>query len=308
MLVDGTEHLGFALSCLAEVVLHLIRGPTIALLLFICAVALVARPADAQRPLIPREHHAWGRFSPGSWTQVRKLTEEFDEQGKLKSTSTTETKTTLIEASERSYALQLEVTVEVVGKRIVAQPRTVRLGYYGEMNGQRVVVRRIGDGGLLVGGRKVQCQILESTINGGDEKTVSTIHYCPSAAPFVLKRDMKSTDIESATTHLHTQEDVIAIDMPHRVMAEVKTAAHVRKIKRHAKGSIHMLEIHCSDVPGGVVSHASKELDGAGRLIRRSTLELLDYGAVEKKRLFGRGGILRRGRPHKPSVRVAPPR
>lgn len=300
--------MGFALSCLAEVVLHLIRGPTIALLLFICAVALAARPAHAQRRLIPREHHAWGRFYPGSWTQVRKLTEEFDEQGKLKSTSTTETKTTLTEADERGYTLQLEVTVEVAGKRIVAQPRTVHLGYYGEKNGQRVVIRKTGDGDLLVGDREVRCQILESTINGGDEKIVSTIHYCASAAPFVLKRDKKSTDLESATTHLHTREDVIAIDMPHRVMADIKTAAHVRTIKRHAKGSIYILEVLCSDVPGGVVSHASKELDDTGRLVRRSTLELLNYGAVDKRRLFGRGGLLRRGRAHKPSVRVAPPR
>jgi len=273
----------------------------------LCAILLSASTADAQGPLISREHHAWGRFYPGSWTQVRKLTEEFDEQGKLTSVSTTETKTTLVEADDRRYVLQLEVTVEVAGKRIVTPARTIRLGYYGETNGQRVVIKRVGEGDLLVGGKRVQCQILESAINGGDEMIVSKVHYCDSTAPFVLKRDTKSTDVEGEAIRLQTQMDVIAVEMPHRVVAEIKTGAHVRTVKKHGSGSTYTLEVHCEEVPGGVVSHASKELDDTGRLVRRSTLELLDYGVVDKKRLFGRG-IFRRTRSHKTPVLVTPPR
>lgn len=272
-----------------------------------CAVVLAARAADAQRLLMAREHNAWGRFQPGSWTQVRKLTEEFDEQGKLKSVSTTDTKTTLIEVSDRGYTLQLEIAVEVAGKRIVAQPRTVRLGYYGETSGQRVVIKRTGEDDLLVAGKRFHCQILESVITGGDERILSKIYYCRSAVPFVLKRETKSTDLEGETTHLSTQMDVLAVDMPHRVLAEIKTAAYVRTIKKYAKGSTYTLEVRSFDVPGGVVSHASKELDDTGRLVRRSTLELLDYGVADKQRLFGRG-IFRRNRSHKTSTRVTPPR
>jgi len=46
-----------------------------------------------------------------------------------------------------------------------------------------------------------------------------------------------------------------------------------------------------SEVPGGVVRNSSKEVDKNGRLIRRSTLELIDYNNdPEKDRtgLFGR--------------------
>lgn len=287
--------------------LRLIRQPVIASLACICTVVLAAQAAEAQRALIPREHHPWGAFNPGSWTQVRKLTEEFDERGQLKSVSTTETKTTLVEVGERGYTLQLEITVEVAGKRIVAQPRTVYFGYYGETNGQRVVIKLVGEGDLMVGEKKVKCQILDSVIQGDDEKILGKLYYCDSTAPFVLKRDSESTDPQGETVHLKTQMDVIAVEMPHRVVAEIKTAAHVRKVKKHAKGSTYTLEIHCDDVPGGIVSHASKELDDTGRLVRRSTLDLLDYGAVDRKRLFGRP-ILRRGRSLKTTIRVAPPR
>ncbi len=103
--------------------------------------------ADAQRVTIPREHHAWARFTPGSWSKVRKWTEDLDEQGKVKSASTTETKTTLIGIDESGCTLQLEVTVEVAGKRFVAQPRQVRVGFDGGTNGAR--------NGIPQGGRSI---------------------------------------------------------------------------------------------------------------------------------------------------------
>ena len=294
-------------SYLVEIVPRLMLHRVLVSFLCACALVLASQVAYAQRVSIPRQHHAWGRFYPGSWTQVRKLTEEFDQRGKLKSVSTTETKTTLIEVTDTDCMLQLEVTVEVAGKRIAAQPRTVRLGYNGESNGDRAIVKRAGEDALVVGGKKVNCQVLEATINGGDEKVLSKIYYCNTTAPFVLKRDTKSTDLEGETMHLHTLMDVIAVEMPHRVLADTKTVSQIRTIKRHAKGSTFTLEIVCEDVPGGVVAHSSKELDESGKLVRRSTLELLDYGAVDKKRLFGRG-IFRRTRSYKSSVRVAPTR
>jgi hypothetical protein len=44
-------------------------------------------------------------------------------------------------------------------------------------------------------------------------------------------------------------------------------------------------------VPGGIVSHSSKELDADGRLVRHSVLELVDYGSDpenDRSSVFGR--------------------
>jgi hypothetical protein len=41
-------------------------------------------------------------------------------------------------------------------------------------------------------------------------------------------------------------------------------------------------------VPGGIVAHSSKELDADGHLIRRSTLEVVDYGLEPDRRIFPR--------------------
>jgi hypothetical protein len=37
--------------------------------------------------------------------------------------------------------------------------------------------------------------------------------------------------------------------------------------------------VTCVEVPGGIVARATKELDEKGRVIRRSSLELVDYQA-----------------------------
>jgi len=37
------------------------------------------------------------------------------------------------------------------------------------------------------------------------------------------------------------------------------------------------------DVPGGIVSRTSKQLDADGNVTRRTTVELVDYGAVEEQ-------------------------
>jgi len=272
-------------------------------ILALAVMALATTPLHAQRACIPREHHEWGRFNEGSWTQVRKVAEEFDERGNLKSVSTIETKTTLTRVTTTGCTLRLEVTVEVAGKRIVAQPRDVHLGYLGQASGETAVIKRTRTEVLEVGGKSVSCQVFEVTINGADESTVSTMHCSDSLPPFVLKRVTISSTPEGKNPHHRTQVDVVAVEMPHRVLAEIKTAAHVRTVKKHAKGSTYTLEVFCADVPGGVASHTSKDLDEAGRLIRRSTLELLDYEVADRRRLFGR---FLRNRASRASVRVAP--
>jgi hypothetical protein len=63
-------------------------------------------------------------------------------------------------------------------------------------------------------------------------------------------------------------------------------------VNREAKALSCTVEVFCIDVPGGVVAHTSRETDERGRLVRRSTLELLDFGTMEDRKPANRGGIL----------------
>jgi hypothetical protein len=261
--------------------------------------------ADAQSITIPREQHAWAKFTPGSWSKVRKWTEELDEQGKVKSASTTETKTTLIGIDESGCTLQTEVTVEVAGKRFVAQPRQVRVGFDGGTNGARTEFRKAGEVSLELGGKAISCAILESTSANADTRIVSRLHYSGSVPPFIFRREIVTTSADGKQKLEETTMDAVAVEMPQKVLTELLPATHVRTVQKQPNSSTFTLEVVCLDVPGGVVAHTSKDLNPSGTLVRRSALELLDYGVADPTEAARRGFILQHTRMRRAQV---PPR
>jgi len=252
--------------------------------------------------VIPREHHAWAKFMPGSWSKVKKWTEELDDQGEVKSASTTETKTTLVEVDDSGCTLQMDVTVEVAGKRFNAAPRQIRVGFDGAANGARTEFRKVGEASLDPGGKAIGCAILESTTANGDARTVTRLHYSTTVPPYILRREMITTGVDGKLTLEQITMDVVALEMPQKVLTELLSAAHVRTVQKQPNSSTFTLEVICADVPGGVVSHTSKDMDPSGKLVRRSTLELLDYGVAAPAEAARRGYFFQHTRTRRSQV------
>ena len=270
-------------------------------------LTLMGTEAVAQTVVIPREHHAWGRFAPGSWSKVRKWSEEMDDKGNVKSASTTETKTTLVGVDETGCDLQMEVTVELAGKRFVAQPRPVRVEFESGNAGNPVGLRKVGDKSWDLGGKTIKCVALEATQASADARVVSRLDYSDSIPPFVLRRETVTTSADGKRILEQTTVETIAIDMPQKVLTELKSGAHMRTVQKQQNGTTFTLEVVCLDVPGGVVAHTSKELDPSGRVLRRSTLELLDYGVLESSEAIRRTGVIfRHSRVRRQAVQTRP--
>jgi hypothetical protein len=250
---------------------------------------------------VPREHHPWGRFKPGSWKQVRVVTETFDRQGKLIGTSKQETTSTLVESSKSGYVLEIEVTVEVTGKRITSKPQELRQGFNGELEGQKLIsLRRLGPSKVQVEGREITSDVRQVVVNGGDQKRTTTIHYCSEIEPYVLKRETSTTDAAGQTTLSQSVVEVVALDVPLEVLGEPMTACNVKTTLARPAGKTITLETHCLDVPGSLVSATSKELDEEGRVIKQSTVELVNFdisdGSDDKSKTRRRGLFNRRTR------------
>lgn len=224
------------------------------------------------------DRHQWGRFRAGAWKRVRIHSETFDEKGSLANSSVTETYTVLTNVTDSTYDLRVEVTVDVGGRKFTAQPQIIRQGYFGEADGQKVTVSKASDGNLEISGIVVPSKVNEVTINGGPTKRVMTIHSSERLPFFALKRDCKATDADGKTVHYTTAVDVLAVDMPHRVLDEIHETAFVKTVHKQGKNTTLTIELDCPDVPGGVVAHSLREEDDKGRLLRRSTLELVGYG------------------------------
>jgi hypothetical protein len=274
------------------------------LLAIFLGVAASFVPAFAEETGLPAKLHLWGRFQPGTWKLVRVVTESLNEQGQVVSTSTTDTKTTLVSIDRDGVTLEVETCIEVAGKRYLSEPQTIRQGFYGETAGSGAKLKDPSDGELLIEDRKVPCKIQHLTVDDSNGKTAATLHYSTTVFPHVLKRAIAVTDPDG-TPASETNMDVVALDMPVRVHGAIRVAAYVKTVYKTAKATITTMAVVAPEVPGGVVNQSSKELANNGQPVGRSTLELLDYNSDPDKDhsgLFGRKRPNRRTKqpPHYP--------
>ncbi len=262
----------------------------------------------AQQTAIPPAHHPWGRFQPGAWKLVRVVTETIDENRQVANTAITETKTTLTQVEKDGVTLCIEVMVEVAGKRFQRQPQTVKQGFHGEPMSQDLQIKGATAGKVTIEGRVFPCKIFQLLFSGpaNNNKTVSNVYYSNKTIPYVLKRTSVTADPEEKKTLSKTVVAVVALDMPWKVLAEIKSSVLVRTIREHAKGTITTWAVTTSDVPGGVICHSSKEIDKTGRMVRRSTLELIEYGLELDKARVGLFDRKRDRRTRRTSTRRPP--
>ncbi len=248
-------------------------------------------------------HHPWGNFKPGAWKLVRVITETLDDQGKVSGTSKTEKKTTLMNVEDDGVTLEINVCVEVGGKIFRRDPQTVKQGLHGERVGEDVKFKEAGTGQVTVEGRNVPCKIMQLDSSDSNGKTVTKLYYCTTEPPYILKRESATTDPEGKTTLSERSVEVVARDMPYRVLAEIIPTTIVKTVHKHPKGVIITWSRTAADVPGGVVSQSTKEIDKQGRLIRRSTLELIEYSLEPEA---GRTGLFGRKRSAARARKVSP--
>ena len=239
---------------------------------------LISCSAAFGQTAIPQDHHAWGKFRIGAWKRVRVVTESLNPQGAVESRSITDTTTTLIDLNADTYTLYVDAAVEIAGKRFETQPQVITQSFDGAPEGQKTDSRKVGEENLMISGRKIPSEIREITFAAGGTRRVTTVHYSPDVAPWVLRRDTKVLPAEEGAPTQQTTVEVIAFDMPHKVVDQTIPTAHVRTVHVHPRGASVTVEVISSSVPGGVVAHTSKEQDSSGNVLRRSTLELVDYG------------------------------
>jgi len=228
------------------------------------------------------ERHAWAKFGVGSWKLVRITKEMFGTDGKLESVTIQEGKTTLARVNGNGFSVREEVTVEVAGKRFKSAPRIIERGLNNETEGQKVTRKILRKDKVVICQREYPSQVYEITVSDLTSKRVSNVYYSPNVQPFILKRITVCTDKTGKQTNYVATVEVLAVDMPHRVLTEVKPSAHIKTV--HTQGNVMTvtLEVSCPSVPGHIVAHTKKKVGSNGRLIERSTLELLDYEVVSK--------------------------
>ena len=264
--------------------------PRLFRLFVLTALACAASRCALAESGISAKLHPWGLFNPGAWKTVRVATETLNDQGQVVSTSTTDTKTVLIDLDNGGVTLEIQACIEVAGKRFRAEPQTVKQGFHGELVGPNLRIKGPTDASVTIEGQEIPCKLeqVECVVSNG--KTVTKIYYSSTVAPYILKRESVTTDPEGKTVLSETAVDVTTLNMPVEVLGEMKNVSQIKTVHRSGNGTVTTWADVLPEVPGGVVGNSSKETDKSGRLVRRSTLKLIDYSdSPEKDRgMFGR--------------------
>jgi hypothetical protein len=254
------------------------------MLIVLLLLELVPHPVLAETSSgLTKELHSWGRFKAGAWKRYRVVTEALDENGKVVTVSTTETKASLAKVDPDGVTLDLDTVVEVAGRRLGAEPKQVRQGFHGEALADRMNTQALGPTQLKIDNRMIPCQVELLAIESPTGKTTTKIFFSKSVAPYVLRRESNTMDPEGHLVMSESTTSVVSLDMPCKVLSRIKSAAHVVVETSHPKGSTKTWAYTSIEVPGGIVCQTAYERDSQNRLIRRSTLELVDYGLEPEK-------------------------
>ncbi len=224
-----------------------------------------------------RKSHPWGRFRPGSWKRVRLQTETFDADGKVTSTSLARTRTTLAGAGDEGLRLRVESTIDLAGKQVESEPQLVTQGWHGEASDREVAVTELGDDSVTIAGNRISCRVEQVETPAASGRLVTKTWYSERVSPYVLRRESTTYDRESGDVISRTDVEVVALSRSMRVLRQRRQAAEMRVVHTHAAGTIRTRLWSSLEIPGGVVAQESEEFDDAGKLVRRSKLDLIGY-------------------------------
>ena len=224
-----------------------------------------------------RLRDCWSRFPAGAWSRVRVTKQVFNAQNQLSPIRARETLSTLTQVDEDGYELRLDVDVKV-GDRVFDTPsQSLKRGRVRQTQGETYRIAIQGSANLIIDGKTIPTTVYQIVYGEGESQRVSKIHYSSVICPFVLRQEShRGGDVDGSP---ETTVEVIALDMPYFVLNESKTVAYVKTTKKQDERLTVTYEVHCADIPGGLVSHSSITRNTDGKLLERSSLTLLEYNA-----------------------------
>jgi len=242
-------------------------------LLLAACVCTVARSQDL---LVPHEHHEWARFPRGSWKQVRQVTQSYKD-GELISSITTTLTVRLKDVGDDFIVLERDAKSEVSGQVFEKPTREFRTGLNGQTGQQTATISASGNQKVVVLGKSYLCEVRQMKITDPPTVVEGKVFYNAEVAPFILRREYQFTPEGKEQPDKQMVAEVIAVDKPYPVLAEIKNVAFVLQKTTSADETIETVEAQCSEVPGFVVGTWVTSFDAEGNLKSKTVVQLLNY-------------------------------
>ncbi|MHB8864014.1 MAG: hypothetical protein ACYC6N_16540 [Pirellulaceae bacterium] len=228
--------------------------------------------------------HAWSRFGPRAWKEVRVRTYAVGENGEVLRSSTTVARTRVMSVERQSFSLCVSSTVEMGGREFLSEPQT----FTREVAPQIQSAEAVGDEKLTIGGREFGTQVIRFVTTSGTQKETNTIHFCKETTPQLLRRVTTSVDALYPDQATETTVAVSELNKMADILGELKCTWAATTVVKLRDKTVTVHEVNCAEVPGELVSQITEEHDANGVLVARKELELIGYGYGRSRFLFRR--------------------
>lgn len=227
-----------------------------------------------------RQQDSWGPFEPDAWKLVEITKQSRAKNGVMVTTSIRETLTKLHQVDDEKVSLQVSVTEKLGGRRINAPIQEVRHLYVGQFAGEtKVADETLATEDVVIGRKQFRCRVRQVAFSGPRGKRTSKIYTARKVYPVRIRQETITEGTEGSDNGSKTIVELVAFEIPHQVLENVKTVSHLKTEHTHKRGTTTTLEILCPDVPGAIVAHWSVTKNSSGQVTERSMLKLLDYGS-----------------------------
>jgi hypothetical protein len=233
---------------------------------------LGACPAVAEEVEIPREHHPWSRFEPGSWTRFRQLSETT--QDGQTTARIDETTTTLVGVHKDGF----ELIRDVKSGDTTLKGKPVRYLWDGTIaldDATREKLQQLGQpiretvkfslGEVDVDGKTYACQTHERVAGDGVVSRTIKSWYSPDQSPYFLKRIDRVTAGRPRLTVMR----VTKTSGTRNVLGKEVVGWQSETLHSAPQVKSETTAFHSMEIPGGVVSSEMVRLD-AGQGIKKT--------------------------------------
>jgi hypothetical protein len=238
-------------------------------------------PNNANSWTLPKECHPWAKFEAGSWREIEVTTETFDEHGKIFGRSVTIQKEVLKSVADESYAIEVQATVDVAGKKIAGPWNTRVLRLVTDRPGAVFTPRRQKEEFIPLNVGAVECEVFEVQYSEESRTLSDRIYFSREVFPHILMR-YTSEHSDNALTQSAPEAitSVIARAVPFDLEGRVIECVTQQLVRHGEKGKSQTLSLLSPEIPGGEIRSHSTDFDTSGKRIRWSVQRLLAYGTT----------------------------
>jgi hypothetical protein len=159
----------------------------------------------------------------------------------------------------------------------------IEQGYAGETLGKIAPLKTLEPQTLTIDGREVRCEARQLEISGGVTSEQTLLVFAAGHKPTILRRQSTLREAGDGKELQEISSQVMSLHMiRHLVQQEKPQDVYlVRTNQKNDRGTTVTWSWHAPEVPGEVVDECSHKADADGRVVRRTTLELVGYGLGE---------------------------